>query len=207
LGGHRGVSSGCDGDRFWPGRPPRAKLIAVGDPHEVVVPCGLKVQAPEPDFEPGWEGVRAAHGIPLAPVLGVDHHREGLRKLIFSTKFPYLARQLSVQKVVPTLTSKSVEIYLSMAGAKQLGDTRFILVPAGAVCPAGVCSGHCIALHRSACRGVLQARRERRLVLQVPEVLIEASANIGVKAESVRVCTVRLRVPLSPAAGGLPLLL
>jgi hypothetical protein len=36
-----------------------------------------------------------------------------------------------------------------------------------------------------ACRGVLQARRERRLVLQVPEKLIEASANIMVKAESV----------------------
>jgi hypothetical protein len=33
-----------------------------------------------------------------------------------------------------------------MAGAKQLGYTRFILVPAGAVRPAGVCSGtvlHC----------------------------------------------------------------
>jgi hypothetical protein len=33
---------------------------------------------------------------------------------------PYLARQLSVRKVVPTLTSKSAEIYHSMAGAKQL---------------------------------------------------------------------------------------
>jgi hypothetical protein len=46
-------------------------------------------------------------------------------KLIFSAKFPYLARQLSVRKVVPTLSSMSVEIYLSMAGTKQLGDTRF----------------------------------------------------------------------------------
>jgi hypothetical protein len=91
---------------------------------------------------------------------------------------PYLARQLSVRKVVPTLTSKSTEIYPSMAGAMQLGVTRFILVPSGAVRPAGMCSGHCIALHRSACRGVLQARRERRLVLQVPEVLIEASDSI-----------------------------
>jgi hypothetical protein len=99
-----------------------------------------------------------------------------------------------VRKVVPTLTSKSAEIYLSMAGVKQLGDTSFILVPAGAVRPAGVCSGHCIASHRSACRGVLQARRERRITLQVPEVLIEASANIGVKAESVQVCAVRLCV-------------
>jgi hypothetical protein len=40
-----------------------------------------------------------------------------------------------------------------MAGAKQLVTLGFILVPAGAVRPAGVCSGHYIALHRSACRG------------------------------------------------------
>jgi hypothetical protein len=46
-------------------------------------------------------------------------------------------------------------------------------------------------------------RRERRSGLQVPEVLIEASANIGVKAESVQVWAVRP----PPAAGGLPLLL
>jgi hypothetical protein len=57
---------------------------------------------------------------------------------------PYLARQLSVRKVVPTLTSRSAEIYLSMAGAKQLVTLGFILVPTGAVCPAGVCSGHYI---------------------------------------------------------------
>jgi hypothetical protein len=76
-----------------------------------------------------------------------------------------------VRKVVPTLTSKSAEIYLSMAGAKQLRDTGFILVLAGAVRPAVVCSSHCITLHRGACRGGLQARRERRPSLQVPEVL------------------------------------
>jgi hypothetical protein len=103
-------------------------------------------------------------------------------------------RHLSVRNVVPTLTSKSAEIYPLMAGAKQLGDTRFILVPVGAVRPAGMCSRHCITLHRSACRRVLQARRERRLVLQVSEVLIEASANIGVKAESMQVSVVRLCV-------------
>jgi hypothetical protein len=61
----------------WPGLPPRTEFIAVGDAHEVAVPCGLKVQAPEPDFESGWEGVRVAHGIPLAAVLGANHHREG----------------------------------------------------------------------------------------------------------------------------------
>jgi hypothetical protein len=32
------------------------KLVAVGDAHEVVVPRSLKVQAPKPDFESGWEG-------------------------------------------------------------------------------------------------------------------------------------------------------
>jgi hypothetical protein len=74
---------------------------------------------------------------------------------------------------VLTLTSKSVEIYLSMASANLLSDTRFILVPTRAVRQAGVCSGHCIALRRSVWRGVLQARQERRLTLQVPEVLIE----------------------------------
>jgi hypothetical protein len=77
---------------------------------------------------------------------------------------------MSVRKVVPTITSTSAEIYLLMVGAKQLSDTSFILVPVGAVRPAGVCSRHCIALHRGACRGELQARRERRRGLQVPEV-------------------------------------
>jgi hypothetical protein len=67
-----------------------------------------------------------------------------------------------------------------------------------------MCSGHYIALHRGARRVGLQAWRERRPGLQVPEVLIEASANIVVRAESVRV--IALRRP-SPAAGGLPLLL
>jgi hypothetical protein len=64
------------------------KLDTVGDAHEVAVPRGLKVQAPEPDFESGGEGVRAAHGVPLAPVLGANHHPDGLWKLIFSTRSP-----------------------------------------------------------------------------------------------------------------------
>jgi hypothetical protein len=38
-------------------------------------------------------------------------------------RLPYLARQLSVRKVVPTPTSKSAEIYLSMDGAKEHNDT------------------------------------------------------------------------------------
>jgi hypothetical protein len=34
---------------------------------------------------------------------------------LISARFPYLARRLSVRKVVPTLTGKSAEIGLSMA--------------------------------------------------------------------------------------------
>jgi hypothetical protein len=55
----------------------------------------------------------------------------------------------------------------------------------GGVRPAVACSGHYIALHRGARRGGLQVRRERRSGLQVPEVLIEESGSIAVKAESV----------------------
>jgi hypothetical protein len=117
-------------------------------------------------------------------MLGADHHREGWWKADLQRTAPYLARQLLVRKVVPTLTSTSAEIYLSMAGAKQLGDTRFILVPVGAVHPTGVCSRLCIALHHDACRGELQARREKRRDLQVPEVRLRQSANIMVKAVS-----------------------
>jgi hypothetical protein len=43
--------------------------------------------------------------------------------------------KLSMRKLVPTLTSKSAEIYTSMAGAKQLVTLVFILIPAGAVRP------------------------------------------------------------------------
>jgi hypothetical protein len=96
------------------------ELGAVGDAHEVAVPHTLKVQAPEPDFKSGWEGVRAAHGVPLGPVLGADYHRDGWWKADLQRAVPYPTLQLSVRKVVPTLTSKSVEIYLSMAGAKKL---------------------------------------------------------------------------------------
>jgi hypothetical protein len=87
----------------------------------------------------------------------------------------------------------------------ETNDTGFILVPAGAVRPAVVCSGHCIASHRGARRGGLQAWWERRPGLQVPEVLIEASANIVEMAGSVWVIVIRR--PVSPAARGLPLLL
>jgi hypothetical protein len=111
-----------------------------------------------------------------------------------------------VWNVVPTLTSNERWDQPFDGPVLATKDTGFILVPAGAVRPAVVCSKHCIALHRGARRGGLQAWWDRRPGLQVPEVLIEASANIVEKAESVRVIAVR-RYLLSPAAGGSPFLL
>jgi hypothetical protein len=66
----------CGGDRDRPGLAPRAEFLTVCEAHQVVVPRSLKVQAPELDFESGWEGVRAAHGVALTAVLGANHHRE-----------------------------------------------------------------------------------------------------------------------------------
>jgi hypothetical protein len=113
---------------------------------------------------------------------------------------------VSVQNVVPTLTSNERWDQPLDGPVLATKDTCFILVPAGAIRPTVVCSKNCIALHCGARRGGLQAWRERRPGLQVPEVLIEASANIMAKAESVHVIAV-CRYLLSPAAGGSPFLL
>jgi hypothetical protein len=121
---------------------------------------------------------------------------------------------MSVRKVVLTLTTNERWDKPLDGSVLATKDTGFILVPAEAVRPAVVCSRHYIALHRGSRRGGLQAWRERRPSLQVPEVLIEASANIVAKAESVHVFAVRRRVLLSvvccsacPVAGGSPFLL
>jgi hypothetical protein len=90
-----------------------------------------------------------------------------------------------------------------MASAKQLVTLILSWFRSGGVRPTVMCSGHYIVLHCGAHRGGLQARRERRSGLQVPEVLIKASANIVVKAESVRVFAIHR----PPVARGLPLLL
>jgi hypothetical protein len=71
------------------------ELGAVGDAHEVAVPRGLEVQTPELDFESDREGVRTAHGVPLAPILGAVHQCDGCRVADLQRKAPNLARQLS----------------------------------------------------------------------------------------------------------------
>jgi hypothetical protein len=98
--------------------------------------------------------------------LQIKQSKEGT----FVHQAKYTKDIVSVRKVVPTLTSKSAEIYLSMAGAKQLvtrGLSWFRPVPyAQQWCARGTI----FALHSSACRGGLQARRERRSGLQVLKV-------------------------------------
>jgi hypothetical protein len=89
-----------------------------------------KFRLPNWILNPAGRGLRCPWST-SGTLLDADHHRDGWWKADLQRSFPYQARQLSVRKVVPTLTSTSVEIYLSMAGAKQLSDTRFILVRPG----------------------------------------------------------------------------
>jgi hypothetical protein len=76
VGGRWRRGDACGGGRVRPSLAPRTEFLTVSEAHQVVVPCSLKVQAPEPDFESGREGVRAAHGIALTVVLDANHHRE-----------------------------------------------------------------------------------------------------------------------------------
>jgi hypothetical protein len=62
-------------DRSGSSLAPRAKLLTVGEAHQVAVPHSLKIQASEPDFEPGGEGVRTAHGVMRTAILSANHHR------------------------------------------------------------------------------------------------------------------------------------
>jgi hypothetical protein len=52
----------------------------------------MEVQTPKPDLESGWEGVRAAHGVYLTPVLSADHHRGDCWETDLEREAPYLAR-------------------------------------------------------------------------------------------------------------------
>jgi hypothetical protein len=93
-----------------------------------------------------------------------------------------------VRKVVPTLTSKSTEIYLSMTGAKQLVTRGLSWFRSGPYvqqwCAWGTILRCTVVLaeggYRRGGRGGRASRSQR--------FLIEASSNIVMKAVSVRVC-------------------
>jgi hypothetical protein len=72
-----------------------------------------------------------------------------------------------------------------MAGAKQLSDTSFILVPTGAVRPAGVCSRHCIAVHRVLAEGSYKRGGRGGGASRSLRFDWGRDANIVVKAENV----------------------
>jgi hypothetical protein len=105
AGGRRRHGDVCGGDRDRPGLAPRAEFLTVSEAHQVAIPRNLKVQAPEPDFESGREGVRAVHRVALTAVLGANHRRESWGRVDLQRAVPHGGRQLSVRNVVPTLTS------------------------------------------------------------------------------------------------------
>jgi hypothetical protein len=98
------VSSECDRDQVGPGLPQRAEFIAVGDAHEVAIPRGLKFRLPNRISNPVGRGPScpwntSGHGTRCeSPSRGLVTSRS-------SARIPYMERQLSVQNVVPTLTS------------------------------------------------------------------------------------------------------
>jgi hypothetical protein len=92
---------------------------------------------------------------------------------------------LSVRNVVPTLTVLSAEICLSMVGAKQLKTLGLSWFRPGSYVQQGCARGTILLCTGVPVVGRLQARWERRCGLQVPRGVIEASANIVGKAESV----------------------
>jgi hypothetical protein len=54
--GCRDTNNGHGRNRSRSSQSPQMELSTVGDEHEVVVPRGLEVQTPKPDFESGREG-------------------------------------------------------------------------------------------------------------------------------------------------------
>jgi hypothetical protein len=79
----------------------------------------------------------------------------------------------------------SAKICLSMVGAKQLGTLGLSWFQPEPYVQQGCARGTVFLRIRVPVEGWLQARRERRRDLQVPKDVIEASANIVGKTESV----------------------
>jgi hypothetical protein len=110
--------------------------------------------------------------------------------------------QLSVRNVVPTLTSRKRQ-GLSLDGRCQATkDTSFILVPAGAVRPAEVCSWHYIALHRGACSGAATSKAGEEAWPPSPKR--SGWRCCGRIEECVRDVVSNVRVSMSLRRGGSP---
>jgi hypothetical protein len=98
----------------------------------------------------------------------------------------------------------SAEICLSMVGAKQLRTLGLSWFRPGPYVQQGCARGTVLLRTGVPVEGWLQARRERRRGLQVQRDVIEASANIVGKTESVRLTATRCPMPLRRGGGGSP---
>jgi hypothetical protein len=96
----------------------------------------------------------------------------------------------------------SAEICLSMISAKQLRTLGLSWFRPGPYVQQGCARGTVLLRTGVPVEGWLQARRERRRGPQVPRDVIEVSANIVGKTESVRLTATRCPMPLT--AGGSP---
>jgi hypothetical protein len=98
----------------------------------------------------------------------------------------------------------SAEICLSMVGAKQLRTLGLSWFRSGPYVQQGCARGTVLLRTGVPVEGWLQARRERRRGLQVPRDVIEASANIVGKTESVRLTATRCPMPRGGGGDHLP---
>jgi hypothetical protein len=83
-----------------------------------------------------------------------------------------------------------------MVGAKQLRTLGLSWFRPGPYVQQGCARGTVLLRTRVPVEGCLQVRRERRRSLQVPRDVIEASANIVGKTESVRLTATCCLMPL-----------
>jgi hypothetical protein len=90
----------------------------------------------------------------------------------------------------------SAEICLSMVGAKKLRTLGLSWFRLGPYVQQGCARGTVLLRTGVPVEGWLQVRRERRRGLQVPRDVIEASANIVGKTESVRLTATCCLMPL-----------
>jgi hypothetical protein len=91
-----------------------------------------------------------------------------------------------------------------MVGAKQLGTLGLSWFRPEPYVQQGCARGTVLLRTGVPVEGWLQARRERRRGLHVPRAMIEASANIVGRTESVRVTAIRFPMPLRRGGGGSP---
>jgi hypothetical protein len=118
-----------------------------------------------------------------------------------------LVRLVSVRNVVPTLTSNKRQGLTLNGRCQAIRNTRFILVPAeGRTSSSGVLETLYCSAPGVPVVGLLQARRERKRGLQVPDEVAEDIVG-ELESECVVCCMLSAVVPYRSAAGEFAFLL